>query len=467
MQLFHILCWLIFEFTKIPINFASLKEIHDDYVFEECFKKWIDVFEKNKADDTYGQCPYHVAKIMLTLNKFQKTDPDYSPRLTFKYESVYNELKRTFFTLKSESRWTHLSSWEMMINFAITRAMRRNKKVVIKFLDEALIQDNHLAIFGPVQKFSENPEFVNYHFKTADPIMSVSEEYEKIVKSTVLQVFSRMETVRFNKRESFDSSSRKGELTKAEIIDFAALIYQHFSGLVYFESERCMEFVLRILFTAAEFPKLSFDTYTEAVQEGEGREESEQIFKKLSERVKQTDIYAFTSNSNIYKDDDSLIYKVPCPYEGMLKNYTFVQDTPEKKLYFVRLMMISFMSVRNHLFTNERIDKFAVAIYDYHVLKSGHNIFSDLIVSLTSREPLEVLTELENKILAHYLPQSASFDDEYLSTLHMGRWISDGSLESIKFLVENCCKPIKIYFRLLSRFQSIVYFGRLEIFNIC
>lgn len=127
------------------------------------------------------------------------------------------------------------------------------------------------------------------------------------------------------------------------------------------------------------------------------------------------------------------------PYEGMLKNYTFVQDTPEKKVRFVRLMLISFMSVRNHLFTNERIDKFAVAIYDYHVLKSGHNIFSDLIVSLTSREPLEVLTELENKILAHYLPQS-TFDDEYLSTLQ----ISDGSLESIKFLVENCCKPIKI-----------------------
>ncbi len=54
--------------------------------------------------------------------------------------------------------------------------MRRKKKIVVKFSDEALIQDNPLAIFGPMQKFSGNPEFVNYNFKTADPIISVSDE---------------------------------------------------------------------------------------------------------------------------------------------------------------------------------------------------------------------------------------------------------------------------------------------------
>ncbi len=79
----------------------------------------------------------------------------------------------------------------------------------------------------------------------------------------------------------------KGELTKAEVVDFAVLIYQHFCSLVYFDSGWGIHFALKIIFTAIEFPKLTFDTYTEAVQEVNGRENSKQVFKKLSENVKQ------------------------------------------------------------------------------------------------------------------------------------------------------------------------------------
>ncbi len=334
-----------------------------------------------------------------------------------------------------------------MINVALTRAMRKKKKIVIKFLDEALIQDNPLAIFGSMQKFSENPDFVNYHFKTADPIMSVADEYEKIVKSTVLQELALIETVRL-KREAIDSTSPKGELTKAEIVDFAVLIHQHFYSLVYFDNGWGIHFALKIIFTAIEFPRLAFDAYNEAVREGNGRENSKQVFKKLSENVKQANIYAFASFSNFYQDFLPVKAEVPFLFKDLKYRYAIVLDSSLKNHHFLRLKMISLISKYQFKYGrswNVVCNEVTNILFDYHVFKSGDNLYNDLIVSLIGPLSFEVLNELKTKIRLHYYPNGDSvISDGCDLNQDLNNCIIDGSLETIKFLVEISSEHIKV-----------------------
>ncbi len=83
-------------------------------------------------------------------------------------------------------------------------------------------------------------------------------------------------------------------------------------------------------------------------------------------------------------------------------------------------------------------------IFDYHVLKSGANLFDNLIDSLIGRGSFEVLNELESRVKVRYFSKGAS------STLvktyfgeDLGNCIIDGSFESIKFLAELCSEHIK------------------------
>ncbi len=85
-------------------------------------------------------------------------------------------------------------------------------------------------------------------------------------------------------------------------------------------------------------------------------------------------------------------------------------------------------------------------LFDYHVFKIGDNLYNDLIVSLVGRGSFEVLNELETKIRLHYYPNGDSvISDRCDLNQDLNNCIIDGSLETIKFLVEICFSYIRIY----------------------
>ncbi len=283
--------------------------------------------------------------------------------------------------------------------------------------------------------------------------MSVSDEWEKIVREATLEELARMQAVR-HKRKYIDPDS----FSKAEIVDFSALIYQHFRNLIYFEDSMTMNRVFGIIFTATCFPKLTFDTCTEVIREGNGREESEQIFKKLCERVKQIDLFTFASRFDFYNVSFYRMAQVPRQFKEMQERYKLAFQTTEKTRHHIRLKMISFIS--KPLLSIQAIQSdISNILFDYHVLKSGNNFFDGLIVSLTGRRSDEVLNELETKIRLHYFPNGdLVISDKYDCVLKqdMKNCIIDGSFESIKFLVEICSNYIRLDFETLE----IAFFSR-------
>ncbi len=448
-QLLSLFCWFFFVFPKLPILFIPPSEINVNLIFEHCFREcvlWLRVQEAEKIRD----CPYHVDKIIFTLEKYAKIRSSDSKPKKFKYKCIYDELKTAFFSLQSEARWEHISSWEVMINIAVTLAMRRQKLKVVKFLDDALIEDNRLAVFGPMQKFSENPEFLNYKFKKASSIMSVSEEYETLVRNTVLKELDRIKSASL-KRNATELNSLKAELSQAEIVDFSVLICQHANSLVYFNEKNTLDLALRIIIITVCFPKkLAFDIYYDIVQQGDGREDFERIFKRLCEGVHQADPFAFAAAKNLFEKKSLVRAELPFSFQGFKKRQKIILDTPEKSHHFLRLTMIAFISRKGSCVDSYSVELTKVrhplhALYDYHVLKSGHKIFDDLIVSLMNSEPSEVLNGLELKIRAHFFPNGDSVlsEDGNLKA-ELEDCIFNCSFESIKFLVEICSDMIEL-----------------------
>ncbi len=384
LQIYHLVCWLVIVFPRIPILSIPPSEINVNLIFEHCFKKVVWYLIVKEAENVRG-CPYPVAKFIYTLEKYAKISSVDSKRKNFKYKCIYDELKAAFFSLQSEARWEHISSWEVMINIAVTIAMRRQKLKVIEFLDEALIKDNPLAVFGPMKKFSEDPEFLNYKFKKTSSIMSVSEEYEMLVRSTVLKELDRIRAARF-KRNATELSSLNGELSQAEIVDFPLLIskhlhclfypkYKHIDCLRYLKTNKNMEPALRLIYISTVFPKFTFDAYYEMVEKGDGREEFGRILTAVQDKIHQADPFACSSITRLFKNVMYIRYYIFNLFKGLGEKHKMILDSPEKRLYHLRLEMIAFLSEGafsyNPLDSIEHRSEMLSPLFDYHVLKRG------------------------------------------------------------------------------------------------
>ncbi len=249
------------------------------------------------------------------------------------YKCIFDELRNSFYSLRTEARWKNISAWEVMINRAITITIRRKKAKVIKFLDEALVEKNPLAVFTPLQKFSENSEFVKYQYKYSDPIFSVTEE--KLVKKIVLEELGRI------KASSLGNLPLKLCLSHAALIDFFVLIIQHFISLRYRLTLEGFVTSLRIIFVTVRLSKLSFDTYHEMVLNGDGREDSKNMFKTLSDRFRKTDPFAFASNARLF---GTLASDMSLAFYEFAKNFSLKLGMIDKTRHHLRMSMSLFAS---------------------------------------------------------------------------------------------------------------------------
>ncbi len=347
------------------------------------------------------QCPYHVAMFISTLAKYVYPeskdnflnfyDSEKPKSFTFKYFFVYHELKVAFYDLRTETRWEHISSWEVMINQAITILLTKMKHEALFFLDEALIENNPLAALVPLKKFSGNSELIEYNFEESFPIISVTEEYEKVVKAAVLDELSRIAS----------SSNEKGKFSRAEMIDLLVLIRQHYSSLFYFQSIKQYENMNKSMLLAAEFPEFAFEAYLAVASMGDCREIFETIWKTLKEKIIRADPFGFASHSqNIMSSDDEEL--IGLMNELIKRNKVYLR-TGFKERSFLRLLLSAYSSksLRNisDLGCKTYPARFNI-LFDYGVWKSADREFNNLIFSLTGREAFEVLNELEGAILS-------------------------------------------------------------------
>ncbi len=289
--------------------------------------------------------------------------------------------------------------------------------------------------------------------------MSVFEKYEMLVRSTVLKELDRIRAVCFN-RNATELSSLNGELSQAESVDFSLLIYNHLNcldypdhkdsyGLPNFMKDKNLEPALRLMHIFTAFPKLTFDAYYEIVQKGDGREEFGRILTAVRDKIYQADPFAFSTSAKLFENDIYNRCGIFDIFEGLCNRHKLILDSPERLSNHLRLEMIAFLSegvfscalLFKEEFSeipsdnNEPSSEILVPLFDYHVLKRGDDLFSNLIVSLTDRAPFEVLDELERKIKAHYFPNCDSvLSDLCLLKADFKSYIVNGSLKSIKFL---------------------------------
>lgn len=216
-----------------------------------------------------------------------------NPRLvpkhsTFKYMHLYDELKKSYYALRTEARWEHISSWEVIINRAVTVMMREMKYEVIGFLDETLIENNPLSVLCPLPKFSTTQNFTEYDAEESDPLISVEEKYDRIVRAAVLKEMDRITTSRLQRHDDH-------KFSRAESIDFLVLIRQYFASQLYFEIN-CQSYVAsKILHAAAQFPELAFEAYSSVLLSGHEQVSCELLWKAIEDKIRGIDPlgYAF------------------------------------------------------------------------------------------------------------------------------------------------------------------------------
>ncbi len=169
--------------------------------------------------------------------------------------------------------------------------MYDKRAMVLELLDEALIQRNPLSIYSSFTLFSNTPELVGYDFDDSQqgPLFSASEEYEKLVKRTVLLELDNIKRLH----------SIAGQLTQAGVIDLCVLIHQHFrsltciqDGLTVLTDIQYDPTVLNAVIITSKFSDIVIDAYYVRVKYGTGRETAIELFKTICDQIRNTHPYS-------------------------------------------------------------------------------------------------------------------------------------------------------------------------------
>ncbi len=96
-------------------------------------------------------------------------------------------MRKTYDEMESDSKSKHISGMKPIINRALSVNMQDNKELVLQLLDEALVNDNPLSVFGSLRLFSriehDAEEYEDIDFGS---VISATEVYEKWAQRTVL-----------------------------------------------------------------------------------------------------------------------------------------------------------------------------------------------------------------------------------------------------------------------------------------
>ncbi len=226
----------------------------EEPTFQEVFNHLVELFE-NRDLESIPDCPYYVGMIISTLNKnFHSAD-------RFKYRNILEELENAFYSFHTAAHWEHISSWEMMINVAITSSLSRGRPETMVFLNEALIKNNPLAPFGTL---SDVRNFFNDDFG----IVSVAVDYEDMVREAVMR---ELKSIRYARNERLrkahlDDDEEIVSFTRTETNALLDLVYQHLRSLSYFDERVDSEIMPTVSRFVMEYPDSALDVYIKSLE---------------------------------------------------------------------------------------------------------------------------------------------------------------------------------------------------------
>ncbi len=218
--------------------------------------------------------------MVLTLHKSKTTQCTQDLAASYKYEPIMRELRDAFYSMNTEARIKHICGLEIMFNKAITAFIckeSQNLILALEFLDEALIDENPLSIFGNLALFSTDPDLLELDLedRSSGYVFAISDKYGELVRKTVLR---RLNDLYYEHR-------REGKDSQARLVDFMILIHQYCLSTLYFFDE--IYYIYQPIITiCAAFADESMTVFVKFIEKGRDFESIWILYKMLYDRVR-------------------------------------------------------------------------------------------------------------------------------------------------------------------------------------